>query len=109
SKWTIAKSAVDTVTKNMTQSEPDQLEFGFGMYAGSSASIYHEAAPNANSRIMSTMNGLNPSGGTPTAEAIQKMYQSATVKGTVVSQPYYQNIGHFPKTHYLEIPDAYGE
>lgn len=107
-KWTIAKSAVDTVTKNMTQSEPDQLEFGFGMYAGSVGTIYHEAAPNANSRIMNTMNGLSPSGGTPTAEAIQKMYQSATVKGTVVSQPYYQSIGYFPRSHFISIPDSYG-
>ncbi len=108
SRWIVAKQAVNTITSEMMNSDPNQLEFGFGMYQGNTAKIYHEVQPNANPHIMATMNSLWPTGGTPTAEAITAMYKSATVKGTVVAGPYYQDLGYFKKKAQLTIPDSYG-
>ncbi|QDG49992.1 VWA domain-containing protein [Persicimonas caeni] len=80
SKWDIAVDAIDVVTRDMTASSPDTVEFGLGTYEGTQANIRHEASANANWRIMNTLNSLGPAGGTPTSLAIHRMLNSATVK-----------------------------
>ncbi len=106
SRWVVAKRAVDKVTFDNTKTTPNKLEFGFGMYQGSRATIYHEVMANANSQIMGTMNSYNPTGGTPTAEAIQAMYNSATVRGTVNTGPFFRNVGRFINQTVTPLPDS---
>lgn len=105
-RWVVAKRAVDKVTFDNTKTTPNKIEFGLGMYQGNNAVIYHEAMADANPQIMATLNSYNPTGGTPTAEAITAMYNSATVRGTVNTGPFYRNIGRFINQVKTTIPDS---
>ncbi len=107
SRWHQAKTAVDVVTTDMTQEDPDTVEFGLGTYRGSSATIWREATPDSNPQIMSRLNSLSPGGGTPTGAAIREMYQSDTVQGTIDSGAFYQEVASYSNNSNMSIPDAY--
>lgn len=79
-RWTSAKAAINTLTLEAMNSTPNTIEFGLGLFG--TAVIRQEAKANANASIMSILNSTSPSGGTPTAQAIEKMYNSKTVRGT---------------------------
>jgi subtilisin-like proprotein convertase family protein len=107
SRWNQAKAAVDVVTTDMTQEEPDTVEFGLGTYQGYDGNILLEATPNANSQIMSHLNNRWPGGGTPTGEAIEEMYQSDTVQGNLTSGPFYQEYATYSNETNVSLPDGY--
>ncbi len=107
SRWSQAKSAVNAVTSDMTQEDPDTVEFGLGTYQYSSGNILLEATPNANPQIMSLLNNRSPNGGTPTGAAIRAMYQSDTVQGNLTAGPFYQDLANYSNESNVSIPDAY--
>ncbi|MFW5967434.1 MAG: vWA domain-containing protein [Persicimonas sp.] len=82
SKWEIAKDSIDAVTKDMTASNPDEVEFGLGLFYNDYAGIEREAGPNANPGIMADLNADDPVSwhGTPMASGVDAMHKSNTVQ-----------------------------
>ena len=106
SKWSAAKSAIDSVTTDMTQPDPDEIEFGVGLFHGRSASINHEASEDANPDIMSVLNGTGPGGGTPMENAIRTMRNSDTVQGDVPFTPSGTTFASGASGSNEDIPDS---
>ncbi len=79
-KWAIAQSSIDAVVADMTNSDPDEVEFGLGLFHGSGATIETEAAPNNGPTIDSILGSNGPGGGTPTETAIDTMKNSSTIQ-----------------------------
>lgn len=105
-KWRAAKSAISAVTQDMTQPEPDDLEFGLGLFYGSTAQVRREASPNAHSPIMSILNNESPNGGTPMANAIHTMRNSNTVQGNIPFTSTPIPIGNYSNGIDQTIPDS---
>lgn len=84
SLWTVAKNSLNTVVADLTSTEPDQVRFGLGFFPERSkdtgAYIAFEAKDNAYNELHTTLNSTNPSGGTPTADAIHRISSSATLQ-----------------------------
>lgn len=86
-KWEDALDAIDVLTWDMTQSNPDNLRFGLGLFTTDSNTgedlyidIEVEAAENTHSNIMNVLNNTNPYGGTPIGSAIQIIKNSQTIQ-----------------------------
>ena len=80
-KWEIAKRSIRAVTQDMTSADPDQVEFGLGLFYGSGASIELEAGPDQSDDISSILGSETPGSYTPMAAAIDTMRASNTIQG----------------------------
>ncbi|AWV90029.1 vWA domain-containing protein [Bradymonas sediminis] len=87
-KWEDAINAIDSLTADMTQSTPDELRFGLGLFTTNSTGselrieIEVEAAENTHADIMNVLNAENPGGGTPIGSAILAMKDSQTIQAS---------------------------